>query len=443
MKDTHYEMAYWADSWDELPTSLFDTDIPNDILQGQANLIDNKVILDIPLEPASVTITEPQFCKNYWYGFTRNKKYLAVRNMKENSHECQQFLGHTKRTLQAEYLLAASQPFNPEGDITKMQIHLTGLNHWIDSFEIKEPLESETSQQITYTCDIDNAEYQLFSDDRYKIKVKEFLIKESTADGADFVHDAELIVALHSGKNLNDAVSLACRLAEFFSLCAGFYVTVEELDLKFAEASELVHCYRTFAQGSKTNKKLLKSIPFKYETLKEKWPSLFKQWLRPSKDPNIDDFMNAGQITASLMSSAWVIPMDLRFLAAAQVLEMLVREDREAVKLGTLKEQVEVLLSNHSACEKWLALDAKRFARRHASERNYYTHRDRASLEPLTLDDLFYHTEAVHLACYVILWAMIGLDEQDVVETLERAEYKTLIRAYIKELIQKSDYCDL
>lgn len=458
MKDTKYGVAMWAKSWDE----VFKSNSP----QGTANLVDNRIALEIPFgrmlgnEGMERVGQEQEPTQVDWlYGFSQDGYYLALKNAYSNGTSSH-IPGGDHQHIGARYLFAGRNKFNPEATVTKAIVSYTGLEEWVAKTPFRALYAVETGKLVSIEYDLEHEDSYnsvLLDDGEHLIEVHHtYTYRHGAIDvkGVEVSHGCNIEIDFKHGCAFDDAVSAITSISRFLTICLGFGAEIKEIALKFGEEGPYTKCHSSFFRYSEPSKSDSLWIPFSLPVIEDGIQDYLGAWMRAE-----DDLLEASNVFASLITNNWEMPLDLKFLAASQALEALSRVGTnllsmpqqqydeyketilEAVKgtdagkwlagcfPGNRKGQgrlLRELLERHQVLFEWFVGDKKGFLNNQAGARNHYAHRKPTSKghAPLRGEELYWHTECVLFLAHGIIWSNLGMDEQFFVDSLRKSCYR-------------------
>ena len=167
----------------------------------------------------------------------------------------------------------------------------------------------------------------------------------------------------------------------------------------------------------------------------------------------------AGMIHSSLYRGKWVMPIELNFFSHAHVLEYISKEGAELISIPkndfvsyrdfaicnsrTLDEEnwirnrlsgnqkgqrrlLDELFVRYGHFFDWLIPDSKKFIKKHIKFRNSIAHINSSLIAgnaQKNLLDLHAHTEGVRIICTCIFLFLLGVQEDDLIKSLEKSGY--------------------
>lgn len=312
----------------------------------------------------------------------------------------------------------------------------------------------------------------LFNDERFRIElIHSFNRSDLSVAGVDVTHDCQLSIEFKKPYSLQEVERIAFDLEGFFSFCCCFYAGLQRIQVTFEEAPRYADLYLPLVEGKRPSDRQLAFLPLTYRWFDGSIETSLTAWM------NADDALKACfSLLTSLLFRSWKLPVDLRFIAASQLLEAVSKYGtelkatpvdeyetyRDALKnaiksirnkeirrwaMGRLpgnqkgqKRLLIELLDRNPAARDWLFPSAEVFVSKHIAARNYYTHRNgNSDQDVLTQADLHWHTECILLFCYVVIAGLIGLEASSVTQVLQKTAFMSGARWHGRKLYSKSD----
>ncbi len=166
--------------------------------------------------------------------------------------------------------------------------------------------------------DAKHSEHIIFEDNNYQIKIEHIIEPPMlTTAGFSIENNCRLNITFKSERHFDEALKIIEELADFFTLCQGFYAGIESLKLKFSNCPSTVKCLSSFPESFLDANKIYR-MPFPYATIKDNLETMLQEWIYMPEDRK-----HVEVILASLMSDNWNMPFVLIFFAYSQVLEVL------------------------------------------------------------------------------------------------------------------------
>ena len=306
-------------------------------------------------------------------------------------------------------------------------------------------------------ADLNNVENELlFEDDAYKIAVAHGVNTSGSPEaGYEVGHRCFLQIDFKKPKTLGDAERVALHATEFFSFCFGFHAELVNMEFKFENGAK-AHCLMGLVKGKVPSRMDASHMVLPYRKIRNDISHVFGAWMDGGRE-----LRTSVSLLVSLMTKDWFLPFDLKFIAAAQMLESLSRvgvslesmtdedyaackkeldtaidgiEDRhiakmlkQRVRLGNNKGQRRLLdefVARHRevACFFFGAPDD--FIRSHVDLRNGITHRE--GTPPSSVENLYWHTEAVLLFAYCAVGEVLGLTAETMKRCIEDSGYRNM-----------------
>ena len=459
LKSKVFTAALWADCWDKVRrevdgcdqgTVIFDEDngIELDIPFGEI-LKDRRVLIlggdDLPEE------------LDWLYGFSQDGYWIALKDV-TSSGTSRSFPGGVHQTLSATRLLYSKDEFDPTKKVTGAVLEIGGLAEWLGSSPvIMENYFDGGFRGFSLKADLNNVENELlFEDNAYKIAVAHGVNTSGSPEaGYEVGHRCFLQIDFKKPKTLGDAELVALHATEFFSFCFGFYAELVDMEFKFENGAK-AHCLMGLVKGKVPSRMDASHMVLPYRKIRNDISHVCGAWMDGGRE-----LRTSVSLLVSLMTKDWFLPFDLKFIAAAQMLESLSRvgvslesmtdedyaackkeldtaidgiEDRhiakmlkQRVRLGNNKGQRRLLdefVARHRevACFFFGAPDD--FIRSHVDLRNGITHRE--GTPPSSVENLYWHTEAVLLFAYCAVGEVLGLTAETMKRCIEDSSYRNM-----------------
>ncbi len=473
MKSRNFATALWADSWEKATQG-------SESEQGDVSFDEVKgTELDIPFgeilaDPGVLVAGGPQLpCELDWlYGFSQDGYWLAIKDVVSGG-TWNSFPGGARQKLRATWLLYSKGKFSPTDMVTSVSLEIRGLAEWLGNSPINEKIligKERNGFSLKLEPDAD-CRVPLLEADGLGVSAFHGVGMTGSSDvGFRVDHRCLLEMLFDGSKPLVDAVDSALWAADFFSLCLGFHGEVNEIKLKF-EDSSVAYCLIPLVKGNAPKDINASRIVLPYREIREDLGGLLAAWMKAEEG---GDLHSPASLLASLMTRNWVLPLDLKFIAAAQMLEALSRvgadlnsmtdEEFHACKkarkkalsriedlriAGLLRDRFQVtnmkgqnrllteLVERHEKAADLLFGDATAFIRSHRDLRNGITHRN-GGLSPVD-ENLYWHTEGVLLFAYCVVWEILGMEPGRVERLIEEHFYRNGAIRKCRELYPKKE----
>lgn len=462
MDSTNYETGLWGLSWDDA--------FGDDGIQGVANLTEDGIRLDIPFgsifdDTGTMKIgsNKQPLRADYLYGYLRDGKFAVLRNA-FSLGSTRSFPGADRQTVSADCMLVGKGRFNPNSRVTSAKIGLYGLRDWVGKLPFSMNFDSESTRYRSTVFDSDNIEkYKSVLLDNQNMKV---VVDHScnaswiNVAGQTIKHDCNLLIDFKSDTTLDDVFEVVGSMSTFLSFCTGTYAEVLSAELFLEESTDPISCHALFVKTPKKTE-LLKEVRFPLSSLENEIGGMLDYWLNPP-----EDLIEPINILVSLEADTARIPLDMKFLIAAQTLEAISKVEVEMNSIpesdyeryrkilldsvedadvkrwiserfpGNTKGQTRLLRELLERNEKnlsWLIPDRKAFLTDHVIARNRYTHRKKTE-KALSGKELYWHTEAVKLLCVCLVSFFVGMDEALVISQLKKIGSKQYAIGKIKDM---------
>ncbi len=458
MDDVKFKVARWGLTWDE----ILSENSAN--VQGVAKLESSRVSLDIPF---GQILSDGNFLSmageddlprsvDYLYGFTQNGRYIVLVDA-YGAGTAESYPGGPHQTVRASEILEGRERFDPGRNVIEVTSKILGLREWFGEAPFS-AVHLKNENKTIYELDMDKAVEQnamLFPGEEYFIKLYH-IVRELPLEASGFSvsHDCGIQIKFDKAIDRKKALNIMRKVSDFISMCVGFDAQLSELAVKFEGDEREVGCYRPFVCGAKPSQLQLINFPIPYKDVQNDLEGILCNWLNAT-----DGLQEAEDILCSLLFNSWKFPLDLEFIASAQLLELLSKyhADRHALPeeiheayrkaVGDLLAKIEdrdlyewvenrlssnnkgqkrlldELLARHEEICEWLLPNKAEFVKRHIAMRNHFTHRHggRAVLAP---EELFWHTEGVLLLCFGIVAELVGIPASTIVKSVGRSNYK-------------------
>lgn len=452
MQDTQYRDALWGYSWSDIENNS-----PR-LAQGTANLSEGRIVLDLPfgqLLRANHVVFLPQddlpSDVNCLYGFTQNGYWLALKDPVSLGVETSTPGGPHQR-IQARRLLASKSPYDPTGLITKASIRIAGLGEWFGRTPVSCTADSKF-RLTSINVDWNNDEYNsvLLDDESVRIELYH-CIKHSPLEigGIELAHAAELAITFKQARSLESCIDFATSLSDFFSFCTGTYAEITALSLWFDHTASPVSCHIPLIEGKTNDAMQYARMPLPHAILENTMGRVMTSWINPQSA-----IQRPARLLVSLLHRDWTVPLDLRFIAASQILETLSKIDvdlnalppetyceyrslaLDQIEDAKVKDWASGRLNGNSKgqkrllsdlCEKnhlyaqWLTGTPSAFVNTHIKLRNALTHQGVQS--HTDNKQLYWHCTCVELFCYGAIAQFLGIDNEMLIRAFERSHYK-------------------
>lgn len=472
MDSRSFPAALWGQSWDS---------IVNEEGSCQQGLVafdkDYGISLEIPfgqiLESPGVLVHGREKLPDrldWLYGFAQDGTWLALADVIHSS-STSTTPGGPKQSLRAHKLFFSNGRFNPSAKVACVRIGINGLGEWIGSFPMLEKMEhSDGGKLLSWGCDVDlrpeTQNINLFENDMRSVKlVTAFSSRYGLETGAVFDLRRFVVVDFKMAVAVGDAEELIFQLIDFFSFCFGLHAEIASIDYSLEETGTKVGCLMPLVNGSSKQRPRNPNMPFPYSRIKDDIGRLLGNWL---DFPG--DLRESVSLTSSLMFKEWKLPLDLKFIAASQLLELLSKHDtdlralsvadykrrcdgiKEAVK-GVVddasyewlchrldgnskgqKKLLQELCEKHACVVSAIVADAGEFIKLHIAARNRHTHLSGNKSSAVTAKQLYLHTEIVLLLCYCFILECAGLKPERILECIECSNFKRMQKYQAGEL---------
>lgn len=317
--------------------------------------------------------------------------------------------------------------------------------------------------------DLNSATEVLLSESDPKISIEHLVTTSSLSSaGIKMSHDCFLCIKCMTPCCIEDVLqSVVYPVQKFFSFCVGQHISIDELKFLYAGSNKYIKYYTPFT----SNKKDISdsdNMPLSYIRIKDTLVKMFNSWMSFE-----GDLERGVSLLVSLLTFDWKMPLDLEFLAAAQMLETIARHDQVVTELSSsrfdeylkiIEESIAIesirkwallkikysnyksqrklissLLNRLGAFTQYIIPDKNRFLNNHILLRNAYTHRsdECESSKILNGADLFWHTQAVLYLSYGAVLFYLGYTQDDIIEVFTNSNYQWYKVTEVKKFYAK------
>ena len=458
MKSRTFNSAIWADSWEKIRQSEAECE------QGIASFDeDGGIRLEIPFgeilrDSGGLVLDDRKLPGelDWLYGFAQDGHRIVLSDVMSLGTS-RSFPGGSRQTLGAARLLFAKNEFDPEGPVSGVTLKINGIAQWLGMSPINTRTRFKDGRVTGFEVGADFGDEScnavLLDDEAFFIRVYHSVSTSGDAAiGLDIGHRCILEARFKNSLTLPDAEEIAFRLADFFSFCFGFNAEIDEMSLAFQGGTTAGYLV-PLVKGRAPRDILSSRMPLRFQELEGGVAEVLGAWLSD------DELKTPSLLLVSLLTKEWRLPMELKFIAAAQMLESLCRvgadleamdrdefrayesavksalegiEDghiramaKEKIRVSNSKGQrrlLSELLERHREAASFLFGDPKAFCRRHIELRNDITHRNgghRSGAEAL-----YVHTESVLLLAYCAVGELMGLPAEILAQRLGDSRFK-------------------
>lgn len=457
MKDTEFGAAKWGLDWNQVKSDR--------AILGKANLSESGVVLDVPFGwifwTGGVVIPEsdqqlPEE-SDYLYGFTQTGDWIVLKDCFPLSGSSS-IPGGKCQKISANYLLSSREQFEPNRNIELIEIGFIGFAEWFGEIPLRQTFNSDTMWFSSLEFDAEKSKKineVLFEDDLYKLVIDHaYRTSPVKVDGFTFSHESYLRVELKVGRSFEDVQKFVAFLQNFFVLSMGFFCEIDFLRLKFEGAENKVNCYGNYYKGKEPTNRQLREMPFPRRRIRGAERVIFANYLYAR-----DDFLEALNLLSNLVGRNWNLPSRLEILASSQCLEAISRidvdmnsidpreydrivqiikesiTDEKALKWisdrmpGNRKGQKRLLIDlshRHSRAFEWTVCDIQKYIDLQTKLRNNSAHAHNTE-DDCDFEDQYWHVKATELISFIIIWEMLGLSNDTVIEALNQSRYMSYV----------------
>lgn len=462
MNDKKFAEAIWSTDPSEL-------DNPSACVQGHVSFDANRGIsLEIPLgtlldhEPVDGVITygEEPLDADCVYGISQTGSHLIVTNLFE-SHRSMTCPGFDRQTLHGHELIASKRPMDPNPLVTTFMFTLVGLREWVGVSPTRHSVRYDDRNHLEemnfrYAA-ADIPDVVLLDEDGVKVFVDcVFTDKGGRIPQYEFgfVTDYRVVISFDEPLPLQEVLEKWAKpVRRFFAFCMGFYGSISSM--KFCTKEEVwADYYVALVEGDEPTQRDLTSMPLCWYRCSDRVPNMLKRWL------GFDGYAREAAIRVVSMLADWRLPLELRFLAAAQAFEAVTRVDADPSNLPTeefeRRKNVVVSSVEETRVRSWVKRilryanykpagdlakeqmdrlggfadyvvpNRERFLADHRQTRNYNTHLDaEGKSHVLHGEDLLVHSDTTYLLLYASVCLLMGLEPDELLELMKKSRWKS------------------
>ncbi len=457
MKSRVFAAALWADSWDKVFCG------GDACVQGVASFDGEKGIeVDLPFgellaDAGTIVIGGDSLPDklDWLYGFSQEGYRFALSGV-VSAGTAKSYPGGTHQTLRATRLLYSKSDFDPAERVSKVVLEIRGLAEWLGISPVRWIGHSaKAGSSFSVEVDLDGVGDQvLFENDGLKLTVSHAVNSSGSPEsGYKVDHRCLLAIDFIEAKPMTDAEDMAFWIADFFSFCFGFHAEIEEMQIKFVDDTS-AYFLVPLVEGRVPKTIVAPRMVLPYCKLSDWLNGILSTWIKVESDLH-----SPASLLTTLMTKSWVLPLDLKFIAAAQMLEALSRvgtdlrslsdEDYKLCKsalaaaldgigdchirnnlknrlnLGDRKGQNRLLtelVDRHAEAAGLLFGDSRIFVERHADLRNGITHRNGGVT--VSNEDLYWHTEGVLIFAYCVVGEILGMPAGEMERRIEASAFR-------------------
>lgn len=441
MHDKEFPAAVWS------RTPINKHDISN-CVQGVVTFHRSSGLsLDIPLgslfgSRGIVSATEP-YTAECIYGFSQTGKYLTLLGVSASDPGFHS-RGFEHQTVLGQALVVSHAQIQPNPLVSSISARMPGLREWVGKsacttvHELGDKTTGRESLEFKFDAELAK-DITLFESGDVTITAT---YCGWSAGGPipsyefRYTEDYRLDIKFSSPVPLDEAFDKwLIGTWDFLSLCMGFRGSLESMSFVDSKSSKPCEYYRPLVENKENpTDSMLRKMPFTYPHIGNKTQSLISKWL------NLDGYLADGAIRTVGLLNDWDAPIDLLFLASAQALEALAHVDayksEEHRSRFSTKNHEKKLLDKIEPLTSSLIPNRGRFLEYHHSNRNGYTHLERAK-QTLKGEDLYWHTKTVQLIDYVATMMVLGLTPEEIQKALEESHYRETIRFEARQMYSK------
>ena len=477
MKSRQFAAALWADDW-EMILHEGDRCVQGAVIFDE----DEGVRLDLPfgevLKDPGVLVFGGEGLPDsleWLYGFSQDGYRIALSDA-HSLGTSRSFPGDPHQTVGAAQMLFSKDEFDPCDSVTAVILEVNGLAEWLGKSPIKRGRRQGTGPAQSFSIEVElddgNRVETLHDGEDVSVCIRHGVTLSGPAElGVEIGHLCSLDIGFKRAFPLADAQDVAFRVADFFSFCFGFNAEIAGMALRF-EGGAKADCLMPLVKGRAPDRIFAQRMVLPHLEVEESLDSMLGAWLADG------DLKTPSSLLTSLLTKRWLLPANLKFIAAAQMLESLCRagvdlrsmgdedfeafraavmaaldgiEDRRIARMakqrirpGNAKGQRRPLsefVGRHGAVADYLFGDPDAFVSQHVYLRNGITHRNG---EPAVgVVGLVWHTEGVLLLAYCAVGELLGLPDEKMTGRLRDSGFKsTVVRECRKAYASKASGAD-
>lgn len=377
-------------------------------------------------------------------------------------------------------LATKGREFKPDGLIKRAVVGILALTDWYHKSAFAMEYEKSKDggllfKSLQYEPDEDRPCVLLETGDFKATLFSRYTIPGLRLGEMAFRQECLLEVVFSIGKTIKEVRDLAIDFSKFFSLCGGFHMPVQKLELYFEGGdARPVRYYAPLLDAPMPSKSILQSMPFPYLVVESDIDRYLSRWFNVGNEV-IDnkDFgllRNASDVTVSVLSYDWKMPVELLFVAVAQAFEALTKyradmtsfpkqehknnkkelirrlegmpreykdwllnlADRNTKSAGRLASE---LMERHSVMARWLTPDTDKFLEEFRDLRNACTHASGSKRSDY--QRVFDMTRGVALVCYAIVWELLGMDPNQICLRLNKTRFKSTTIEWLRSCFSR------
>lgn len=476
MEDRTFSTAVWAESWEDIHNNAPSCE------QGVASFSkDDGAILEIPfgeLLSSSAAFLEGEDklpkSEGCLYGFTREGARLVLENARLVGMQ-QSLPGGVTQRIRGSHILVGKCDIDPGEKVAEVELSIKGLREWLGrspiTIEIAEGEAMDSGEAFSVVVGREGAEpcggvLRDASDCRVLLENAAGL-RGNPMVGVTVEHRCTAHISLKAPLDIDGARGVALAVAKALSLCFGFDAEIGKLVMVSEGTGKRFEHIAPYAPGLAPKQPQRHSMPLPCSRIPEsELDSLLSSFL--DKESPIGDSVS---LLSSLMFKKWVLPEDLRFIAASQLFEALskVGVDQRSIcddevfekykeaakkalesigdkaitqwfmsrlpgnKKGQTRLQSELLARHEDIVRGFLGMDPSVFVDRHTALRNRLVHRQE-STSRVDYGELHRHTEVLLLLCYCIGFELAGVSAKTVVEGVSESGFRSYARDWAREM---------
>lgn len=412
---------------------------------------------------------------NSVFGYSQNGDWYVLKDTYVSSWK-ESYPGFSTQRIEGNSLIVSNKPVSDNPAVNRVDLELDGFTKWFRNLNITRKYEFKQDGTDNYSgCKKIIHEYEppgsctLYQDDEITITVEQ----TGTEAGGPVVNPeaslsvtSKLVISYAKPTALEETIQIAVhQLRELMSLLSGVYCSIDAVRAYSLDEKLSIEYYAPFIKREhEITDNEVRHMPFPFPEVEENISEIVERWLKLCPDA-----VNAAIILVSNLDGS-VISYDLEFVSCASAFEALSRvgvnqerfeqekfdacmsdvlgsiEDKEFREwLGSLVfnrksagSLARGLIKRLQPVSSYLVPNTEKFLHDHRICRNAYVHRDGLESDAvLKGEELYIHTKAVWLLCYVAILDLIGIKPDDSLKALKESHYQDGVISRVRKQYAK------